>query len=198
MSNLRNTILITGVPGVGKTTVSRLLAESMGWQLVNISELAEVENLTTGFDSIRGTSVVDMEGMRERLAAIIERAEAPIVVESHFAYDVVPPERVSHAFVLRRSPWILKEELEARGYPRDKVWENVEAELIDICLVEAVRAMGEERVFEIDTTERQPTEIAEEITSVIRGMRPRGRSKVDWLGREETRGLLEGRDVRRG
>jgi len=121
MSNLRNTILITGVPGVGKTTVSRLLAESMGWQLVNISELAEVETLTTGFDSIRGTSVVDMEGMRERLTAIIEKAEGPIVVEGHFAYDVVPPEGVSHAFVLRRSPWILKEELEARGYPGDKV-----------------------------------------------------------------------------
>ncbi len=198
MSNLRNTILITGVPGVGKTTVSRLLAESMGCQLVNISELAEVENLTTGFDSIRGTSVVDMEEMRERLTAIIEKADGPIVVEGHFAYDVVPPEGVSHAFVLRRSPWILKEELEARGYPGDKVWENVEAELVDVCLVEAVRVLGRELVCEIDTTERQPAEIAEEIATVIRGMRPCGRTKVDWLGREETRGMLEGRDVRRG
>jgi broad-specificity NMP kinase len=61
-----------------------------------------------------------------------------------------------------------------------------------------VRALGEELVCEIDTTERQPAEIAEEIAAIIRGMRPCGRAKVDWLGREETRGMLEGRDVRRG
>jgi len=64
--------------------------------------------------------------------------------------------------------------------------------------VEAVRVLGRELVCEIDTTERQPAEIAEEITSVIRGMKHCERSKVDWLGREETKGMLEGRDVRRG
>lgn len=198
MSGRRNTILISGVPGVGKTTVSRLLAERMGCQLVNISEMVEREGLTEGSDPLRGTSVVDLDRIRGRLAEIVEASEGATIVEGHFAYDVVSPGEVSHAFVLRRAPWRLKEELEARGYPEGKVWENVEAELVDVCLVEAVKALGSERVCEIDTTDKSPTEVVEEIASVIRGMTPCARRRVDWLDRDETKKMLEGRDVRRG
>jgi len=198
MSNRRNVILISGVPGVGKTTVSRLLAERIGSPLVNVSHLAERENLTTGSDSLRETSVVDLDKMRERLSTIVKESKGPVIVEGHFAHDVVPPEEVSHAFVLRRAPWRLREELEARGYPEGKVWENVEAELVDVCLVEAVKALGSERVCEIDTTDRPPTEVVEEIASVIRGITPCARRRVDWLDRDETKKMLEGRDVRRG
>jgi adenylate kinase len=198
MSGRRKTILISGVPGVGKTTVSRLLAERMGCQLVNISELAKREGLTKGSDPFRETSVVDLDRMRARLAEIIKESEGATIVEGHFAYDVVSPGGVSHAFVLRRAPWRLREELEARGYPEGKVRENVEAEMVDVCLVEAKGALGPERVCEIDTTDRRPTEIAEEIASIIRGRKPCVRRSVDWLGREETKRMLEGRDVRRG
>lgn len=198
MSNWRNAILISGVPGVGKTTVSRLLAENMGSQLVNVSHLAERESLTTGSDSLRETSIVDLDRMRETLSTIVKESKGPVIVEGHFAHDVVPSREVSHAFVLRRAPWRLREELEARGYPKEKVWENVEAELVDVCLVEAVKALGSERVCEIDTTDRPPMEVVEEIASVIRGMTPCAHSKVDWLDRDETKKMLEGRDVHRG
>jgi adenylate kinase len=198
MSGRRNTILISGVPGVGKTTVSRLLAERMGCQLVNISELAKREGLTKGSDPFRETSVVDLDRMRARLAEIIKESEGATIVEGHFAYDVVSPGGVSHAFVLRRAPWRLREELEARGYPEGKVRENVEAEMVDVCLVEAKGALGPERVCEIDTTDRPPDEVVDEIVSIIHGSTPCGRRSVDWLGREETKRMLEGRDVRRG
>ena len=198
MSNRRNAILISGVPGVGKTTVSRLLAEKMGSQLVNASHLAERESLTTGSDLLRETSIVDLNRIRERLSTIVKESKGSVIVEGHFAHDVVPPGEVSHAFVLRRAPWRLREELMARGYPEEKVWENVEAELVDVCLVEAMKALGSERVCEIDTTDRPPMEVVEEIASVIRGMTPCTCRKVDWLDRDETKKMLEGRDVRRG
>lgn len=198
MSGRRNTILISGVPGVGKTTVSRLLAERMGCQLVNISELAKRESLTKGSDHLRGTSVVDLDRMRERLAEIVGESDGATVVEGHFACDVVSPGGVSHAFILRRAPWRLREELEARGYPEGKVQENVEAEMVDVCIVEAQGALGPEIVCEIDTTDRTPDEVVEEIASIIRGRKPCVRCKVDWLSREETKRMLEGRDVRRG
>lgn len=198
MMDGRRTILVSGVPGVGKTTASRLLADCMGYRLVSVSELAEREGLAAGSDPLRETSVVDLERTRERLAEIIGESEAPVIVEGHFAHDLVPPEEVSHAFVLRRAPWRLRRELEARGYSEEKVRENVEAELVDVCLAGAVGALGSGRVCEIDTTGREPTEVAEEMASVIIGAAPCSPPGVDWLSREETRRMLEGRDVRRG
>lgn len=197
MSNRRDTIVISGVPGVGKTTVSRLLAEFTGYPAFHVSELARSEGITTGSDDPRETAVIDIDKMRERLTAIIEKAEGPVIVEGHFVQDVVPPERVSHAFILRRAPWELMEELSARGYPEGKVWENVEAELVDVCLVEAVEALGGENVCEMDATGKDPAEVAERMASIVRGMAPCDGERVDWLGREETRTMLEGRNVRR-
>ncbi|UCH58000.1 MAG: hypothetical protein JSV18_03620, partial [Candidatus Bathyarchaeota archaeon] len=144
-------------------------------------------------DEERETSIVDLEILTERLAALLERHETPMVVEGHYACDAVPSNLVSHAFVLRKAPWRLREELAARGYAEEKVRENVEAELVDVCLVEAVEALGPELVCEIDATDRPPAEVAEEILSIVQGRGPCRRGEIDWLAHPESRGLLEGR-----
>ena len=181
---------MTGVPGVGKTTVADRLAEGLGGVHIDLSNLAERENLITGWDEERGTAIVDLNGMRERLMQIHDSPKGPLIVEGHFAPDIVPSEVASFIFVLRRAPWRLKEELEARGYGREKVRENVEAELLGVCLVEAIEAYGPERICEIDTTGRTPEEIAEEILSIIDGGAC-DRGRIDWLGCAESERLLE-------
>jgi len=192
MSNDILVLLVTGVPGVGKTTVAQLLADRMGGVYFNLSDLAENEGLITGFDEVRGTSIVDLEGMRARLVQIIDVGGEAQIFDGHYAPDVVPHEAVSLAFVLRRAPWRLKEELAARGYPEEKVMENVEAELLDVCLVEAIERLGEERVCEVDTTGCTPEEVVEELMAVIRGLKACRRRIVDWLGHPESMGLLGG------
>ena len=72
----------------------------------------------------------------------------------------------------------------------EKVKENVEAELLDVCLAEAIEAYGEEKVCELDTTGIEPSEIVETVISVLGG-RPCG-TRVDWLSHPESRGLLGG------
>ena len=191
MSNTRKVILLTGVPGVGKTTIAALLSERLKGVHVNLSELALAEGLVTGYDSIRKTSIVDLERTTTRLMEIIREGRDPLVIEGHFSQDVVSPERVSNVFVLRRAPWRLKDELESRGYNPEKVKENVEAELLDICLVEAIEAYGKEKVCELDTTGIKPDEIIETITSVLRGERS-CEIGIDWLSHPESRELLGG------
>ena len=191
MSITRKVILLTGVPGVGKTTIAALLSERLKGVHVNLSELALAEGLVTGYDSIRETSIVDLERMTTRLMEIIREGRDPLVIEGHFSQDVVSPERVSNVFVLRRAPWRLKDELESRGYNPEKVKENVEAELLDICLVEAIEAYGKEKVCELDTTGIKPDEIIETITSVLRGERS-CEIGIDWLSHPEARELLGG------
>jgi adenylate kinase len=105
---------------------------------------------------------------------------------------VVPGDLVSHALVLRRAPWILKDELIVRGYSSEKIRENVDAELLDVPLVEAIEALGPDRVCEADTTGRTPEEIVDEVIGIVEGSAPCSRMLVDWLGSPEARGLLEG------
>lgn len=191
MSNTRKVILLTGVPGVGKTTIAALLSERLKGVHVNLSELALAEGLVTGYDSIRKTSIVDLERMTTRLMEIIQEGRDTLVIEGHFSQDVVSPERVSNVFVLRRAPWRLKDELESRGYNPEKVKENVEAELLDVCLVEAIEAYGKEKVCELDTTDVEANEIIETITAVLRGERS-CEIGIDWLSHPESRELLGG------
>ncbi|MFQ6053080.1 MAG: adenylate kinase family protein [Candidatus Bathyarchaeia archaeon] len=183
--------MLTGVPGVGKTTVAKVLAERLGGTHVDISDLTVREGLVAGWDEERETAIADLEAVSRRVRKILDSSEEPVIVEGHYAADIVPSEAVSLVFVLRRAPWRLKEELTARGYSEEKARENVEAELVDVCLVEALEAYGVGRVCELDTTDRTPEEVAENVLSVINGDVPCQSGGIDWLSRMESDGLLE-------
>ena len=188
----RRVIVIAGVPGVGKSTVAGAVAERLGCPVIGVSELAVKEGALLGRDEERDTDVVDLPRLKEIIAEAVSATEGPIIVEGHYAYDVVPSDLVSRALVLRRAPWVLKEKLRERGYSDEKVQENVEAELLDVPLVEAIEALGPDLVCEADTTGRTPEETVDEVLGIVEGSMPCRRNLVDWLGSPETRGLLEG------
>jgi adenylate kinase len=187
----RRAILLTGVPGVGKSTIAQRLAEELGGVRIDLSELAAREGLVTAYDERRMTSVVDLEGMKERLSAIGGKGDGPLMLDGHLAPEVVPVELVRLALVLRRAPWELREALKSRGYSPEKVRENVEAELLDICVADAVEALGTELVCELDTTGKSPEEVVDEALAIVEDVEPCTRGRVDWLGHPKARGLLE-------
>ncbi|HIP89806.1 MAG TPA: kinase, partial [Thermococcus paralvinellae] len=80
--------------------------------------------------------------------------------------------------ILRLHPKIIGERLRNRGYSREKVSENVEAELVDVCLIEAIDE--HENIIEIDTTGKTPDQIVEEILELLnKGIKKRI-GIVDW------------------
>jgi len=188
----RRAIVIAGVPGTGKTTVAAALAERLGCPVISVSETAREEGTLLGRDDERETEVVDLPRLKSKVSEAVEAAKDTAIVEGHYAYDVVPGDLVSRAIVLRRAPWVLMEELRGRGYRSGKIWENAEAELLDVPLVEAIDALGEERVCEVDTTGKTLEETVDEVLSIIDGSSPCRRGLVDWLGEPEARWLLEG------
>lgn len=176
---------------MGKSSVARILSRRLKGIHIDLTELALREDLTLGFDDERGVHIADIELLRERVKGLCASSEGPVIVEGHFAHDVVPAEMASRVFVLRRAPWRLRAELEGRGYGRAKVRENVEAELLDTSLMEALEAYGEEAVCEVDTTDLTLEEVAEEILSIMEGRTPCRRGFIDWLGHPKSRELLE-------
>ena len=158
---------------------------------ISIGELVKKENLYLGWDQRRETFIADLDRVSKRIKEIIEQKQETLIIEGHYAVHVVPPEKVSLVFVLRRDPRKLKSILEGRGYGQEKIKENLAAEILDVCLYDAVSICGEEKVCEIDTTSKKLEEVVKEIISIIEGKKKREVGLVDWLGILETEGELD-------
>jgi adenylate kinase len=81
--------------------------------------------------------------------------------------------------VLRCRPSVLEERLKGRRYSQAKVRENMEAEGCDVILIEAME--GSAPVFEIDTTERTPEQVADAIGEILAGEKEKYEpGHIDW------------------
>ncbi len=163
-------VAVTGTPGTGKTSACDVLARR-GYAVVDLDDMARRGGFIVGRDEARGSDEVDVDALRDQL-----RVPAKIAfLRSHYSHRM----DVNLAVVLRCRPSVLRKRLEARGWPAEKVRENVEAEAIDVITQEAVEQLP--LVYEVDTTALRPEETADAILGILQG-RTRGREPgaVDW------------------
>ncbi|MEF8778920.1 MAG: adenylate kinase family protein [Natronomonas sp.] len=163
-------VAITGTPGVGKTTATRLVETDL--DVIDLNELVK-EGLSTGTDEDRDSLVADLDAIETRFS---DRDDA--IFESHFAHHLdLDLDRV---IVLRCHPEELKRRLLERGESERKATENAEAEALDVILSEAVDRHGLEAVYEIETTDRAPEAVARDIEAVLAGDRQPSAGAVDF------------------
>jgi adenylate kinase len=186
----RRVILVTGTPGVGKTSISRLLASKLSAVYINLADFVERERLISGVDKVRDTLIADTDKVSKRLQEIIESSEHDVIVDGHYAVDVVPTKDVHIVFVLRRDPSELKSIMEDRGFKGRKLWENLAAEILDVCLWDAISACGSDKICEIDVSGKKVEETVEDMILVLEGKEKCKVGIVDWLGKLEEEGQL--------
>jgi len=191
VNRFKRVILVMGTPGVGKTAVSRLLASRLGAWRIDLGEIVQREGLIVGVDKLRGSLVADMNRVSRHVQEIVRNCECDIIIDGHYAVDVVLAKDVHLVFVLRREPDKLKRLMESRGFRGRKLWENLAAEILDVCLWDAVKACGIEKVCEIDVSGKTIEEVVEDIVSVLEGKEERRVGIVDWLGKLEAEGRLD-------
>ncbi|MEM1943234.1 MAG: adenylate kinase family protein [Candidatus Caldarchaeum sp.] len=167
-------IWISGSPGVGKTTVGRMVAAKLGYDFVDVPSLIRGEKLVESFDEVRQAWTVDPEALSKHLVR-------SIVDDCVLASHIVLPlkKRRAKCIVLRLNPLVLKRRLERRGYSLKKVSENVEAEFVGVVYHEAVAALGWRRVYQLDTTGMGVKATAGKCLKVLDGVH--GGDEVDWL-----------------
>jgi adenylate kinase len=188
----KRVILVTGTPCVGKTSVARLLTSKLDTLYVNLTELAVQENLVYGKDEKRGSIIVDEGRMRRKIGKIIEDCnKQDIIIDGHYAVNVVPKSLVTYVFVLRRNPVELRRLMEQSGFSGSKLWENLASEILDVCLVDALKIIDEGKVCELDITGKSTEETVDEILDVLSGNKICCVGIVDWLGKLESEGLLD-------
>jgi adenylate kinase len=176
---------------VGKTTVSHKLASKLDARYIGITELVKKQQLITGIDENRQTYVTDTEKLQKQLQQILAKTEGRIIIEGHYAVDVVPKKDVNTVFVLRRDPRELKTTLENRGYKEKKLWENLAAEILDVCLCDALSACGADKICEIDVSNKTADAVVEEMMMVLQKRKVCKVGTVDWLRKLENEGQLE-------
>jgi adenylate kinase len=188
----KRVILVTGTPSVGKTLTARLLTSKLDAVYVDLTDLALRNNLVLGKDEKRDTVIIDEKKMRRQISQIIEKTEKnEIVVDGHYAVNVVPQKLVTLVFVLRRDPVELRKFMKQRGYPEPKLVENLASEILDVCLVDTLNAGYEGRTCELNVTGKKTEETVKTMLELMADPSKCGVGVVDWLGKLENEGLLD-------
>ena len=176
---------------MGKTTVSAILAAKLRALHIDIATLVKSEQMTKGYDKKRQTAIADTNKLAQKVQQIISKTSKTLIVDGHYSTDIVPKNQVTRVFALRCHPEELRNRMHARGFQGPKIKENLAAEILDMCLADAVANVGEDKVCEIDTTHLSADATANEIVSILRGRKRCAIRIVDWLGRLEEEGSLD-------
>jgi adenylate kinase len=189
MNKKKKIIFITGTPGVGKTTVAdflnKELSKKYNSKLFKINEIAIENDLIQGKDSEKGYKIINIDKLNKKLFEMtnndnienlnynlinnknnvfndLERLEI-VIVEGHLCHLCDHCDKV---IVLRLDPESLEKRLKKRNYSESKIQENLEAEALAVCTIEAFEKHGD-IVNEIDTTGMLIDEIVLNIKKII-------------------------------
>ena len=175
-------IIITGSPGTGKTTVSKIVAKNLESPLININDLITEKHIYNGYDEEKGYKVVDLSSLSREIKLALDEfsKEQLIVIEGHLAHYFDVEELVETVIVLRSRPDILRKRLNRRKWSDSKVQENLEAEALDICTFEAVEIHGE-KVNELDTSDLGVEDVVELVIEILDGKKHFSPGKLNFL-----------------
>ncbi|KAJ3339196.1 hypothetical protein HDU93_008489 [Gonapodya sp. JEL0774] len=142
----RPNILITGTPGTGKSTTAELLALAVNAEHVDVGQWVKERGLHDGFDDAWAAYVVDEDKVVDALEP--QLAEGGKVVDYH-GCDFFPERWFDLVVVLRTDNGVLYRRLEQRNYPQAKLTENTTAEIMQVCLEEALGAYSRRALCEL-------------------------------------------------
>lgn len=183
----RNSIVVTGTSGTGKTTLCRKLSGTMGWVHIDLGEFVITRRLHLGYDRQRMSYVVDLLKAQRQVAEVLRNSKDMYLLDGCFSHLVAQPRKTFGVVVLRTNPLELLKRLSKK--PKRKALENAQAEALDIVLVEALSRFG--KVYEIDTTRKSVDEVVDEFLRAYEGGFPPRFGSTDWLQELHEQGDFE-------
>lgn len=140
--------------------------------MLALNREAEERGLILGRDDTREATIIDTDRLNEFVKSLQNDL---VFLDGHLSHLL----DVDISIVLRCNPNVLRQRLASLGWNERKIAENVEAEAIDVILVESLENHPE--TFEVDTTGKEPKRVTEDILSVVDGNASDMRAgSVDW------------------
>ena len=146
-------ICITGSVGSGKTTLAKKLAKKLKYEYVDVSKLIAKEKLSSGYDYNKKCKIIDVKKLNKSLVRLINNKSRSktkgIIIASHLS-QYLQCKYVDFCLVTKCDLKILEKRLEKRKYSKEKIRENMDCEIFDVCLEEAKD--NKHNIMLIDTT----------------------------------------------
>lgn len=162
---LKSLMILTGTPGTGKSSVAKQLQSTYNIPILEINKIVKEKEFFLGYNHHRDTLIIDKIAVNDYLIKSLAELEVVLVVGHYVEFPAL--RTASLVFVLRCNPTILRKRLQERGYFQVKINENIDAEIMQVCLEEVRAFFRDATVLEFDTTTKSMQEIAREIYTQI-------------------------------
>lgn|SRR3989338_2923877 len=169
----KKVIILTGTPGTGKTSIAKELAKILNAGLIDVNKVIKKNKLDEEYDKKRKTNVVNELKLAKILQDIAKRFKNEkelnskrklLIIESHMSH-FLPRKYVDYCFVTKCDIKELSTRLGKKGYSKAKISENIEAEIFEVCLQEALER--KHNVIIVDTTGKSAGQSAGKISRII-------------------------------
>ncbi|ANQ06010.1 Adenylate kinase isoenzyme 6-like protein [Plasmodium coatneyi] len=179
MRNLPN-IIVTGVPGVGKTTLCEELVEIINKELkenqqaesasqmkhLNLAKVIKEERLYEEFDDQLDASIYSNDMVNEKLEKL-KLQNGGYIIDFHDVDFIDQKELIDHIFLLTASTNKLYERLEKRNYSQEKIKNNIECEIFQVIKEDILTYYDDSSIFQ--ELENNDMEQYESNLQVIKG-----------------------------
>ncbi|KAH6686138.1 POS9-activating factor FAP7 [Plectosphaerella plurivora] len=146
MARTSPNIIVTGTPGVGKTTHCEEIARRTGLKHLSINQIVKDRACHDGWDEEYSCWIVDEDKLLDALEN--EVPSGGYLIDWH-ACDLFPESWIDLVVVLRVDSTTLYDRLTERKYPEAKLQENLDSEIMEVLLAEAREAFAPEIVVEL-------------------------------------------------
>ena len=173
------TIIVTGSVGTGKTTLAKKLSKKLNYEYIDVNEVIKENKLDREYDKKRKCYVVDIKKLNKALIKSINQYKESIkneinkikkskikktnktnsikklkkikgiIIDSHLSH-YLPKKYVDLCIVTKCDLKELQKRLKKKKYDKEKIRENLDCEIFDVCLNEA-REAGH-KIIVINTT----------------------------------------------
>lgn len=130
-------VCVTGVAGSGKTRFARRLAIENDYKYLDVNKIiGKNKKIISGYDKKLKTRIIDIDKLKGVLIRIIKKSKKKLVIDSHLSH-YLDKKYVDKVFIIKCDVHKLRRRLKKRKYNKEKIEENVEAEIMDVCFNEA-------------------------------------------------------------
>src|SRR3989344_6117921 len=135
MKHSKILIVITGSPGVGKSTLAGFLVKKL--KLGRLDLHHHYKRISVGYNRSKQSYDVDYDKFEKLVKEKLQRSKHGLIIDSHISH-LLPKKMVDLCIVLICSDLKkLEKRLKARKYSKNKIRENLDAEIFQVCLAEA-------------------------------------------------------------